>query len=265
MSTTIQVCESQTHIWQTNEGLKAILLHGEFGDAATYWKAITPALAARLALICPDLPGFGASTPMVDARLQTYLYWLRGLIDQVSDQPVILGGCGYGAVIARFYASRYPQQIRRLILSGGGDVVRPSPIQRWLGHLTGRSHNSVDPANSRTLGNLFYAPGDFCTPDFVRHAERERPAALRALRSLATDPLPTAWTPICPTLLIWGNEDRYCPLTRQRALAHELQDPRTVEIFEAGHLVMIEQPRRFVAHVLDFLQPVLLEANTPRS
>ena len=257
VSATLMVQQRKTRLWRLGSGLKLVLLHGEFGDAATYWQAVAPALASQVELICPDLPGFGDSEPLATPRLQSHLFWLRDLLGQVAAEPIVVGGSGYGAVVARFFASRYPEQVRHLILSGGGDIDRQSPVQRWLDRLAGKSRRDVDPGKSRTLGRLFYSPRDYCTPDFVRRAERERIAALQALRSLETDPLPTAWTPSCPTLLIWGNDDRYCSLARQRALANEMKDPRTVEIFEAGHLVAIEQPKRFSAHVLDFLQRLL--------
>jgi len=256
-STTLVIQQRKTRLWRLGSGIKLVLLHGEFGNAATYWHAVAPALASRLEVICPDLPAFGDSEPLATPRLQTYLFWLNELLGQITPEPIVLGGSGYGAVVARFFASRYPEQVRHLILSGGGDVIRQSTAQRWVDRLAGKAQHDVDPAKSRTLGRLFYAPHNFCTPDFVRHAERERTAALQALRSLQADPLPTAWTPSCPTLLLWGNEDRYCSLGRQRALANEMKDPRTVEIFEAGHLVAVEQPQRFSAHVLDFLQRVL--------
>lgn len=256
-TTTVIIQERKTCFWRLGSGLKLVLLHGEFGDATTYWQRVGPALASRLELICPNLPGFGDSEPLAILSLQSYLVWLKELLGQVAAEPVVLGGSGYGAVVARFYASRYPEQVRQLVLSGGGDIFRQSAVQRWLDRLAAKPHSEVNPGDGRTLARLFYSPRDYCTPDFLQKAMRDRDTAVHVLRSLQIEPLPTAWTPTCPTLLLWGNEDRYCPLGRQRALANEMKDPRTVEIFEAGHLVAIEQPKRFSAHVLDFLQRLL--------
>jgi len=285
---------TNTAIWRSGSGPKLVLLHGEFADARTYWGPISGALASHFDLILPDLPGFGDSAPLPDYRPQTYLLWLKRLVDALGlesgvggresdegrgetgprpvddgadDRPVemttreggeaeqiILGGAGHGATIARLFAARHRALVRRLILSGGGSVERPGPLRSLLSRLIPVPRVTPLSGGPRSVRDLFSDPDRYCTAELVDRFDSTREATARIRRAFDQAPLPAALTPVCTTLLLWGNEDRYCPITAQEAIAAEIKDPRQVDIYDAGHLVMIEQPHRFSAHVLDFLQ-----------
>lgn len=250
---------TNTRVWRTGRGPKLVLLHGEFGNAGTYWNPIVESVARHFDVIMPDLPGFGESAPQSDFRLQTYLVWLKQLTDALGGEPeadgspIVLVGSGFGATLARLFAARYQRRVKRLVLSGGGDLQRSSPLRGLLARLGRRSGKATLPGNPRSARDLFDDPDRYCDSEFLRSFEQARGAAARVLRARDEAPLPPDLTPVCPTLLLWGNEDRYRPLAAQQVIAAELTDPRRVEIYEAGHLVMIEQPHRFSAHLLDFV------------
>ncbi|MGH2458508.1 MAG: alpha/beta fold hydrolase [Chloroflexota bacterium] len=250
-------------VWRAGRGPVMVLLHGEFGDAPTYWRSIVGPVAERFDLILPDLPGFGESPPPADYRPLTYLLWLKQLVDASSPCPpgseagaarhrVVLGGVGFGATLARLFAARYPARVSRLILSGGGSLGRPPRLRRILSRIAPGAIGRGAWNGPRSPEDLFDDPNLYVDAEFRHGFERSRPAAERACRACAEAPLPPNLTPVCTTLLLWGNEDRYCPLAVQQAIAGEIADTRQVDIFEAGHLVTIEQPHRFSAHLLDF-------------
>ena len=301
-------------IWRVGSGPKLILLHGEFGDARTYWSAVADDIASHFDLIMPDLPGFGETAPLADFRAQTYVLWLKRLGDALTEEsedrsqeseeavprgeggvrparpsptprvaragtgeeptvesganhpvgsgvpraaverePVVIAGAGFGATIARLFAAQYRPLVRRLILSGGGSLDRPSPFQNFLSQFVRRNRGPTSPDAVQSPDALFHDPRQHSTAEFQRAFDEARISAHRVRRAFVEAPLPPALTPACTTLLLWGHEDRYCPPTVQQSIAAELKDPRQVEIYDAGHLVMIEQPRRFSAHLLDFL------------
>lgn len=248
--------DNGARVWRAGSGPPMVLLHGEFGDAPTYWRSIVGPVAERFDLILPDLPGFGESPPLADDRPLSYLFWLKQLVDALSpsapEHPLVLGGVGFGASLARLFAARYPTRVRRLILSGGGSLERPSRLRGFLSRIAPVAAGRDLGSRPRSADDLFYDPSLHAGPEFRHEFARSRPMAERVRRACDAAPLPANLTPVCTTLLLWGNEDRYCPLTVQQAIAGEIADTRQVDIFEAGHLVTIEQPHRFGAHLVDF-------------
>jgi pimeloyl-ACP methyl ester carboxylesterase len=56
-----------------------------------------------------------------------------------------------------------------------------------------------------------------------------------------------------PTLIVWGEHDAVLPVSHGHA-AHDAMPGSVLEIFEdAGHLPQLDEPRRFVAVVEDFV------------
>lgn len=246
-----------TRVWCTGAEPRLILLHGEFGDGQLYWRDVVERLAARVDLLIPDLPGFGESLPLADLQPVTYLRWLKRLVDATTTGPAaswFLIGAGIGATIARLFAARYPSLVGRLVLSGGGALDRPSALHRLASRLV--RHAALGPGRDwpRSPSELLFDPGRVCRDDLWRGFEQAKGIGARLRRAFDEAPLPAELSPVCPTLLLWGGADRYCPVAIQGAIATELRDARQVEIFEAGHLVMLDQPHRYSAHVLDFLR-----------
>jgi pimeloyl-ACP methyl ester carboxylesterase len=58
----------------------------------------------------------------------------------------------------------------------------------------------------------------------------------------------------CPTLVIWGSEDRFIPPTAAKAYAEGISDVRLVELAGCGHLPPLEQPERWAEEVVGFLR-----------
>ena len=72
---------------------------------------------------------------------------------------------------------------------------------------------------------------------------------------LASRCVPWTWTWICPTLLIWGADDRVVPKSYARKFADRIAGPTEIlEIPNAGHLVDIDQPAALAEAVLKFLK-----------
>jgi len=57
----------------------------------------------------------------------------------------------------------------------------------------------------------------------------------------------------CPTLILWGEEDRWIPIERGRELAKLIPGARFRAIPDAGHLVQEDAPEAIVAALLGFL------------
>lgn len=94
--------------------IPALLLHGFLGRGDD-WRALLPALAPR-PLLCPDLPGHGASPALTSPRLNACADWLARRLDQAQLARVHLLGYSLGGRIALTFAGRYPERLASLTL-----------------------------------------------------------------------------------------------------------------------------------------------------
>jgi pimeloyl-ACP methyl ester carboxylesterase len=57
----------------------------------------------------------------------------------------------------------------------------------------------------------------------------------------------------CPTLILWGEADRWIPIARGHHLQRTIPGARLRAIANAGHLVQEDAPEAIVAALLGFL------------
>ena len=65
-----------------------------------------------------------------------------------------------------------------------------------------------------------------------------------------------------PTLIVWGEHDRWIPLAAGEALAEQIPDARLVVVPSAGHMPLEEQPEFCNRELLKFLSAT---ADTPQA
>ena len=76
-------------------------------------------------MIAPDLPGFGESSldPDGDYTIPTQVEWVKTFIQALGIKSLHLGGSSMGGAIAGAYASRYPNDLKSLLLISPGGVA----------------------------------------------------------------------------------------------------------------------------------------------
>jgi pimeloyl-ACP methyl ester carboxylesterase len=80
------------------------------------------------------------------------------------------------------------------------------------------------------------------TPEFIRQSQAASYEFVRVMRRMMVAELPQAQTPTCPTLVLWGERDRWAPLANGRRLKAQIPGAFFQTIPQAGHLPQIEQP-----------------------
>lgn len=97
-----------------------VFLPGLLGTTS-YWKAgDLGMLADGNRLLFVDLLGFGQSPwPSIPYTLDVHLDWLRRtLVAHGATEDVVLVAHSFGAVVAAYYAERYPNDVGELVLFG---------------------------------------------------------------------------------------------------------------------------------------------------
>jgi 3-oxoadipate enol-lactonase len=183
------------------------------------------------------------------------------LVTEVTEGPVVLAGNSTGGLLAQTIAIVGTLPLEALVLVGTGasaEGVR-APFRATLGEWLG-AKGDPDPALTATVVRaLLHTTPDPETlatyTDAVTSADY--PFLAAALRGVLAGDV-TAGLPRIgvPTLVIRGEQDQARTPEHVRILCAGIPDCRSVEIAEAGHSPMVDQPAVFAAALRDFLDEV---------
>jgi pimeloyl-ACP methyl ester carboxylesterase len=257
------------------EGPVVLLVHGMAGSSAT-WRRIIPALARHFTVIAPDLLGHGESGKprRGEYSLGAQANFLRDLLQVLGHQRATVVGQSLGGGVAMQLAYQFPERCERLVLVGSGGLGPEVNVLLRVLSFPGAEYvfPLVCTPWVRDAGNLvaswFYRIGLRVAPaveevwrSYASLADADtRKAFFRTLHAVvdlggqavtATDRL--YLTAHLPTLLVWGAEDRFIPVSHAVA-AHNAMPGSRLEVFdEVGHFPHCEASERFVDVLVDFV------------
>jgi pimeloyl-ACP methyl ester carboxylesterase len=271
------------HCVEAGTGPLVVLLHG-FPEFWYAWRHQIPALAAAgYQVVAPDLPGYNTS----DKPPQVRDYRPRLLVQEVADLILALGadsaavaGHDWGGGLAWLLAMHHPERVQRLMVLNAPHPIRfltglrsPRQLRRswyilafqlpWLPEqlIAARDFQAL----RRALGRQPTRPGAFTAQDIDRYvAAAAQPRALRAAinyyrAAVRANPLAQVHTlrrVDIPTLVIWGDQDRYLGRELAKPGPAWVPEVRVERIPEASHWVQADAPERVNQLMVDFLQPI---------
>jgi len=267
------------------EGPVLLAVHGIASDSQA-WRAALPLLARRVTVIAPDLPGHGASAKAPgDYSLGSLASSLRDFLVKLGHERATLVGHSLGGGVAMQFAYMFPERTERLVLVSSGGLGRSlNPLLRAATLPGSELAIAATIAPITALGRAGAAAlqrvGLRFTPDlgevgrgFATLADREgRAAFLDTLRSVvnfsgqrvdASDRLYLASE--MPTLLLWGERDPIIPVRHGHRAQERMPGSRLVTFADSGHFPQIDDPHRFAATVLEFLEETEPSCLTPES
>ncbi|MEM9561110.1 MAG: alpha/beta hydrolase [Actinomycetota bacterium] len=197
--------------------------------------------------------GAGASTGSLDGlRLGDLAGDLAGVIDEFGGPAVVVGNA-YGNRVARYLAATRPDLVTAVVLVCAGGEVPPDPeAARSLGEFLDESLDAdrrLDAAR-----RALFAPGNEVDPTFIdpgRSVAAAR-AQMAAVRAEPSD----GWLAggAAPMLVVQGVEDRIAPPANGHRLRDRWPDRvEVVDVADAGHAILNEQPDAVAEAILDFL------------
>jgi len=251
---------------EAGQGVPVVLLHA-FPVNREMWKPQREALANRYRVITPDFRGHGETNlAEEDSTMERLAEDVRGLLDFLGLERVVLGGLSMGGYASFAFYRRYPERVAALILADTRASADTEEGLRGREELAAVAEKEgAAGVAERMLPKLLGASTHANRPDVVA-AVREMilttsPAGIvRALRGMAARPaafdlLPTIQ---CPTLILVGAEDSLTPPADSEALANAIPGARLEVIPVAGHLSNLEQPAAFTRALDAFLTQVRL-------
>jgi 4,5:9,10-diseco-3-hydroxy-5,9,17-trioxoandrosta-1(10),2-diene-4-oate hydrolase len=256
--TTLRVLDS-------GAGSAVVFVHG-LGASIYAWRTVLrPVLQAGHRVVAFDNRGFGFSErPDSGYSRAAYARLVVALLDSLGIAEAVLVGHSMGGAISAQVAIDHPERVRGLVLIGsaGFGVSEPWSLRvarlpvagRLLSGLRGRW------TVAQLLRSTYADPSRLTTGDVDQYyataaAPRSTVALRRVFREFRFDDLRGRLGRIqAPTLLIWGAQDRWIPLSLGQQMALELATGALVAIPGAGHNVQEERPEEVVPTLLAFLR-----------
>lgn len=248
-------------------GPGVVLIHGQ-GGCWQWWLRIMPTLAEHGRVIAVDLPGFGDSEPMAVGVnvMEEHVATVIGLLDHLGLAKANIVGHSMGGLIALEVACEHPARVAGLNLTdAGGANLGPRRLQGILALL--RLFNAVFSiawiprlvARYSWLRTVMFAVGvhdgrslsrslameifpRMAGPGFIQTLEAAAVAVNRVRPESVT----------CPSLIVWGAQDRILPVSTAKTLASKLPDARMVLLDGVGHCPMVEASDRYAELLVDF-------------
>lgn len=257
---------TRLRIIDSGTGTPVVLIHG-FGASMYSWRRTIPALAAAgYRVIGFDNRGFGFSDkPAHGYSTAEYTKLTLALLDSLHISSAAIVGHSMGGEIAAEVALAHPDRVRGLVLidAAGYGMRIPGLLKlarwpfvgaiatafraRWVTARIVRS-TYADPSKvSEGDIDQYYAPVP--DPDFGR--------ALRGvLRDFRFDTLDGGRLGALqtPTLVVWGEADRWIPLALGSRFGHELPRATFAVLPRTGHNAPEESPDDVNRLLLDFLK-----------
>jgi pimeloyl-ACP methyl ester carboxylesterase len=256
------------------EGPLIVLVHG-ITSTSECWREVMPWLADDFTILAPDLLGHGESAkPRGDYSLGAYASGIRDLMIALGYERATFLGHSLGGGVAMQLAYQFPERCERIVLVSSGGLgpevhlllrAAALPGAEWvLPVIAGPRTRDAGRAVGRFLSRLGVRPA----PDLAEFARgyasladaETRQAFVHTLRAVidpagqrvsARDRLYLAAE--VPSLVIWGERDRIIPLQHGQGAHEEMPGSRFITIPNAGHFPQLDQPRRFVEALVQFM------------
>ena len=252
---TIDLHGRPTVIMHAGDGPPLVYLHSTLGESFL-WLPFYQTLAKKYRVLVPTHPGFGQSGgfDQIDTVEDMAFHYVE-LLDALGLDQVILGGVSLGGWIAAEFAVRWPERVTKLwIADAPGLWVPEQPLADLF-------RAAQDRDELRKL--LFHDPNGYMATLVIKK-EADEQAMLTAFQSMTVlarlvwerpyDPKLAARLRRvqCPTLLLWGDDDRLVPPAYGEAYRKLLPQAELKLIKDCGHLPMFEKEAEFVEALLTF-------------
>jgi pimeloyl-ACP methyl ester carboxylesterase len=258
----IQAGEVRTYVREVGEGERTlVLLHGAEADGSM-WEPYMTGLTGGRRVLAPDLPGHGGTGAPegIDTSVEGITDWFSAVLDAEGLSSVDLLGHSMGGTVAMHIALEAPSRVRRLVLVDTGGLCWPaSPIGEGVAEfLRTLVEGDVDEDKVRRMAAEIY---DWDPESEAAHGSARfwvqpgvrtfftngglaftRPLHAWRLRELAP-----------PTFLIWGERDRWFPLSSAREAMMYIPGFKLLVIEGGGHSPFVDSPEIFYLSVDAFL------------
>lgn len=263
----VELLGSRIHYRDQGTGPAVVALHG-ICDSLHTWDHWTEILKDRYRIIRMDLPGFGLSTlPSQGVDMEVDLEIVNSLLNYLGvTEPVSIVGNSLGGYVAARWAAQFPNRAKSLTLlaPGGYPLPRfPWPIEISRFPLVRNIARRLTPKTVvlKTV-NMLFGDKSAIRADMVDRwfdlilTEGNRDSYFEIFKSVTStqeDFSVYAREIKCPTLLMWGTQDPWLPLTHAGLWQRDVQNIQLKIYPGCGHMPQLEIPQQSATDFAQFL------------
>ncbi len=248
-----------------------LLLHG-LGSNRDSWNKIAHDLTPYFHVVIPDLPSSNKKLfpAEYDLSLNNVTEQLRRFIETASIQNNLnIAGHSIGGSLALFYASKYPEDTKSLLLmSIGGPfnnsntVYLKNPV--YLKQLIVSKPGDYDYVMKTMMSNPPFIPGVIKKEQekaLIAESE-ENSKVINEISNINQYYNKTAFNKMlantqAPTLIIWGKQDKIANVEIATELKSKLKKAEMPIVLEhVGHVPVLEADQLIIQNYLPFLRKV---------
>lgn len=246
-------------------GDPVVLLHG-IPTWGYLWHQLIPEISRTHRVLVPDFPGFGFSdkSDRFDRSIARQAEWIEQWLEQLGIDRAAVVAQDIGGGVALRLATLFPRRVERLCVMN--IVCYDSwPIELMLQFGHPEAYRKISAATAITTLKLALKQGFASSPDDETldgllapyRTEVGKLSLIRNAAALNTN-LTTEITHLLPkiavpTLILWGEEDKFQLVKYGERLASDIPGARLVRLSDARHFVMIDQPAAVAREVREFL------------
>jgi pimeloyl-ACP methyl ester carboxylesterase len=275
------------HYVITGKGRLIIFLHG-FPEFWYAWKNQLIEFGRDYQAVAPDMRGYNLSSKPADVeqyRMKYLVEDIRSLVEHLGNKRFILVAHDWGAGVAWPFAMRYPDYLEKLIIINGPHPaiftreLRNNPEQQKasqyiLVHRRPEAEEILSRNNYGELASSLLHDGlekrYFTEEDKKAYIEAwSQPGALTGglnyYRAANLGPFtgkgdyvlsidPSLFTVRAPTLVIWGEKDKWLLPGNLDGLEKYVPDLTIKRIPDGSHWVIHEKPELINSYVREFIE-----------
>jgi abhydrolase domain-containing protein 6 len=252
------------HYLEGGRGVPVVMLHG-FGASSDHWVRMSRSLVKRFRVVAPDLPGFGGTDASMAERFLVPMQAerVRAFLHELGIRRYHVVGNSMGGNVAGVLAHDHPDEVQSLTLLEPLGIESRIPTAMDLQIQKGET--PLVPSTAEEFDHI------------VELAFVKRPFIPRAVlrytrtKALASEPLHRViWKDLwhagepyllernlpgirAPTLVVWGDSNRFLHESAIEKLEKGLRDVRVVRMSACGHTPMLERPAETRKHFEEFI------------
>lgn len=235
------------------KGKNVLVLHGWGANIDTILPIVN-ILKEDFKVFAMDLPGFGKSQiPKEVFDSKDYARIVKGFIDKMKIDKVTLIGHSFGGKISILLGAYYPELIEKIVLIDSAGLIPKRTLKYYLKVYSFKVLRSIyksiffwqDNKNKMERFYKRFGSTDYKNADGIMR---------RILVKVVNENLrPMLKNIQCPTLLIWGDEDKDTPLYMGKIMENEIDDSGLVVLKGAGHYSYLDDFNKFAIVLRVFL------------
>lgn len=243
-------------------GVPVIFLHG-ITDSWHSFEPVLPHLPHSIHAFALTQRGHGESErPTTGYGPQDFAADVAAFMDALQLERTVIAGHSMGSTNAQRFGLDYPERILGLVLMGSFASFKDKPgLVEFVEVGISQLEDPIEPAFAREFQESTLAQP--ISPEFLETVVQESlkvPARVwkAAFHDLLEGEFPGELGKIkAPTLIVWGDQDAYCPRSDQETLRTAIVGSRLLVYAGAGHAFHWEEPARFGADLTAFVKSLV--------